>query len=68
MVIKNGIKIVPKWSDTLRKPCSICCKIFKVCLTIVGRNTLKELKLQYNNSKKYTGEYILRNSCNATKW
>ena len=25
----------PNWSDTLWKFCSICCKIFKVCLTIL---------------------------------
>ena len=31
----------PKWSDTLKKSCSICCKIFKVCLTILGRYALK---------------------------
>ena len=30
----------PKWSDTLSKSCSICCKIFKVCLTILGHYPL----------------------------
>ena len=32
---------VPKWSDTLLKSCSIYCKIFKVCLTILGQYALK---------------------------
>ena len=32
---------VPKWSDTLYKSCSIFCKIFKVCLTILGHYALK---------------------------
>ena len=31
---------VPKRSDTLKKSCSICCKIFNACLTILGRYTL----------------------------
>ena len=29
------LRIVVKWSDTLSKSCSICCRIFKVCLTIL---------------------------------
>ena len=32
---------VPTWSDTLQKSCSICCKIFKVSLTISGNYALK---------------------------
>ena len=32
---------VRKWSDTLQKSCSICCKIFKVCLTIFEHYALK---------------------------
>ena len=32
---------VPKWSDALLKSCSICCKIFKMCLTILGQYALK---------------------------
>ena len=32
---------VPKWSDTLQKSCSKCCKIFKVCLTILAHYALK---------------------------
>ena len=32
---------VLKWSDTLQKSCSICCKIFKVCLTILRRYALR---------------------------
>ena len=29
------LRNVVKWSDTLSKSCSKCCKIFKVCLTIL---------------------------------
>ena len=32
---------VPKWSDTLQKSCSKCCKIFRVYLTILGHYALK---------------------------
>ena len=32
---------VPNWSNTLEKSYSICCKIFKVCLTILGHCALK---------------------------
>ena len=36
---KNSIKLlmhnVSKWLDTLKHSCSKCCKIFKVCLTIL---------------------------------
>ena len=32
---------VSKWSDTLQKSCSKCCKIFKVCLTILGHYAIK---------------------------
>ena len=32
---------VPKWSDTLLKSCSICCKILKVCLTILWQCEVK---------------------------
>ena len=32
---------VVKWSDTLLKSCSICCKIFKVCLTILRHCEVK---------------------------
>ena len=32
---------VQKWSDTLSKSCSKCCKNFKVCLTILGHYPLK---------------------------
>ena len=32
---------VSKWSNTLQKSCSICCKIFKVCLTILEQYALK---------------------------
>ena len=31
----------PKWSDTLWKSCNKCCKIFKVCLTILRYYALK---------------------------
>ena len=32
---------VPIWPDTLKRSCSICCKISKVCLTILGLYALK---------------------------
>ena len=32
---------IPKWSDTLLKSYCICCKIFKVCQTILGHYALK---------------------------
>ena len=32
---------VPEWADTFQKSCSICCKVFKVCLAILGRYALK---------------------------
>ena len=32
---------VREWSETLYKSCSKCCKIFKVCLTILGHYALK---------------------------
>ena len=35
---------VPKWSDTLEKSCGKCCKIFKVCLTILGHYALNGSK------------------------
>ena len=35
---------VAKWSDTFLKSYSKCCKIFKVCLTILGHYALKDLK------------------------
>ena len=38
---------VPKWSDTLLKSCTICCKIFKVCLTILGFYALKAKDQQF---------------------
>ena len=31
---------VTKWSDTVLKSCSKCCKIFKLCLTILGHYEL----------------------------
>ena len=43
--INSLIDNVPKWSDTFLKPCSKCCWIFKVCLTILGHYTLKDIKL-----------------------
>ena len=38
--VKSLMLNVPKWSDTLQKSCSKCCKIFKVCLTILGHYIL----------------------------
>ena len=32
---------VPKWSKTLSKSCRKCCKISKVCLSILGHYALK---------------------------
>ena len=32
---------IPKWQDTLWKSCDQCCKILKVCVTILGHNALK---------------------------
>ena len=32
---------VTKWSDTLWKSCSICCKIFKMCLIILRHYALR---------------------------
>ena len=32
---------VVKWSDTFLKSCSICCKIFKMCLTILQHCEVK---------------------------
>ena len=32
---------VPKWSNALSKSSDICCKILKMCLTILGRYALK---------------------------
>lgn len=31
---------VPRWLDTLYKSCRICCKIIKICLTILLRYAL----------------------------
>ena len=36
---------ISKWSDTLQKSCSICCKIFKVCLIILGHHALNGWEL-----------------------
>ena len=35
------LRNVAKWSDTLKKSCSKCCKIFKVCLTILQHCEVK---------------------------
>ena len=32
---------VLKWSDKLEKSCPKCCKIFKVCMTMLGYYALK---------------------------
>ena len=37
---------VLKWTGTLQKSCKECCKIFKVCLTILGRYALKGYETQ----------------------
>ena len=35
------LRNVVKWSDTLKKACSIRCKIFKMCLTILQHCEVK---------------------------
>ena len=40
-VLNPLMQNVPKWSDTLKKSCNIWCKVFKVCLTILGHYVLK---------------------------
>ena len=35
------LRSIVKWSDTLQKSYSICCKIFKVCLTILRHCEVK---------------------------
>ena len=30
-----------KWPDALEKSCNTCCKIFKVCLTVLGNYAFK---------------------------
>ena len=40
--IKLAMQNVPKWSDTLKKFCSIFCKIVKVWLTILEHYALKD--------------------------
>ena len=37
---------VSKWSDTLQESCSVYCKIFKKCLTILGHYALKGYETQ----------------------
>ena len=37
----------PKWSDTLQKTCSNCCKIFKACVTILRRYALTLIRLGF---------------------
>ena len=38
------LRKVVKWSDTLLKSCSKCCRIFKVCLTILQHCEVKRVK------------------------
>ena len=40
-IINPLLRNVIKWSDTLLKFYSKCCKIFKVCLTILGHCEVK---------------------------
>ena len=42
---ENLMHNIPKWADTFKKSCSICCKVFKVCVTIFRCNELKGLKV-----------------------
>ena len=54
----------PKWSNTLQKSysiCSICRKIFKLCLTILGHCALKDYKqldTEYVDYIKWTEKTI----------
>ena len=45
---------VPKWSNTLYNSCSICCKIFEVCLTILE---LFACKGYWKNAKNLLAYY-----------
>ena len=40
-VLNPLLRNVVKWLDKLQKSCSICCKIFKVCLTILRHCEVK---------------------------
>ena len=40
-IINHLLRNVLKWSDTLKKSCSKCCKILKVCLTILRHCEVK---------------------------
>ena len=41
-LINPLLRNVVQWSDTLLKSCSICCKIFEVCLTILRHCEVKD--------------------------
>ena len=43
LVVNSLMHSVPEWSDILSKSCSICCKIFNVCLIIFGTLCIKGL-------------------------
>ena len=47
-MVNSLIRNVVKWSDTLLKSCSSCCKIFRVCRTTLWHRSegLKSLKQQ----------------------
>ena len=50
---------VSKWLDTLQKSCSICCKVFKVCLTILGRYAINFGKKLCFEAPAQTSSYVL---------
>ena len=50
---------VVNWSDTLQKSCSICCKIFKVCLTILRHCEVKGLRWKCVGVSVYVVVYII---------
>ena len=45
---------IPEWLDTLEKSCSICYKIFNVCLTILEGHALEGLPTRHLCAQKLT--------------
>ena len=54
---------VPKWSDRLKKSCSKCCKIFKVCLTFLEHYALKGKKPSWLVTVWFLRDWILIENC-----
>ena len=63
---------VPTWSDILYKPCDICSKIFKVCLTILGRYSLKVKNQRISRTNLHKGKIVwnvrILRYCIFEKW